>query len=315
MKPIPKVSVIIPVYNVEDYIERCARSLFEQTLDDIEYIFIDDCTPDKSIEILKEVLEEYPHRQSQVIIHQMVQNSGQARVREWGCKHARGEYVIHCDTDDWVDTNIYKTLYLEAKDKNLDLVMCNYYVTDGISYKKNEELHNISYLDKETLVRGILTDKYHRATWNKLIRRSIYNMLKNYPSDNMWEDVAMISQLVIMCNKVGYVNECLYNYYLNPASISSIKTPKAQREKLSQVRRNVDVILNFYKENNLEKKYAIELLILRYGVLTYAKSLTRKEYVNVYPSDNLRFLFCNKISLKSRLGHLLRLSGVRYLLK
>lgn len=67
----PKVSVIIPVYGVEKYIERCARSLFEQTLDDIEYLFIGDCTPDRSIDILKTVLDEYPQRKSQVIIRQM----------------------------------------------------------------------------------------------------------------------------------------------------------------------------------------------------------------------------------------------------
>ena len=67
----PKVSVIVPVYGVEIYIERCARSLFEQTLDDIEYLFIDDCTPDRSIEILKQVLEDYPQRKTQTIIHRM----------------------------------------------------------------------------------------------------------------------------------------------------------------------------------------------------------------------------------------------------
>ena len=99
----PKVSVIIPVYGVEKYIEKCARSLFEQTLDDIEYLFVDDCTPDKSVDILKHILEEYPHRKSQVVIHRMEQNSGQAVVREWGVKNAKGDFIIHCDSDDWVD--------------------------------------------------------------------------------------------------------------------------------------------------------------------------------------------------------------------
>ena len=83
-RTMPKVSVIVPVYGVEKYMERCARSLFEQTLDDIEYLFIDDCTPDRSIEILQQVLEEYPHRKPQVTIHRMEQNSGQAAVRKWG---------------------------------------------------------------------------------------------------------------------------------------------------------------------------------------------------------------------------------------
>ena len=84
----PKVSIIIPVYGVEKYIERCARSLFEQTLDDIEYLFIDDSTPDRSIDILKRVLENYSHRKSQVNIHRREQNSGQAIVRNWGMQNA-----------------------------------------------------------------------------------------------------------------------------------------------------------------------------------------------------------------------------------
>ena len=106
----PKVSVIIPVYGVEKYIERCARSLFEQTLDDIEYLFIDDCTPDRSVEILKQVLDEYPHRKNQVIIHRMEKNSGQAAVRKWGMLNVAGEYVIHCDSDDWVDIYMYEAM-------------------------------------------------------------------------------------------------------------------------------------------------------------------------------------------------------------
>ena len=96
----PKVSVIVPVYGVEKYVERCARSLFEQTLDDIEYLFIDDCTPDKSIEILKKVLKDYPQRNNQVIIHRMESNSGQAAVRKWGMLNSTGDYVIHCDSVD-----------------------------------------------------------------------------------------------------------------------------------------------------------------------------------------------------------------------
>ena len=74
----PAVSVIVPVYKVEPYIARCARSLFGQTLKDIEYIFIDDCTPDRSIEVLREVLEEYPERKEQVRIFRMPENGGQA---------------------------------------------------------------------------------------------------------------------------------------------------------------------------------------------------------------------------------------------
>ena len=96
----PKVSVVIPVYGVEKYIERCARTLFEQTIDDIEYIFVNDCTKDRSIEILEQVIKDYPQRKGQIRIENMLTNSGQAAVRRCGIELATGEYIIHCDSDD-----------------------------------------------------------------------------------------------------------------------------------------------------------------------------------------------------------------------
>lgn len=110
----PKVSVIIPVYNVEPHIERCARSLFEQTLEEIEYIFVNDCTPDASMRILQNVLENYAQRKNQIIIINQPYNMGAAKAREIGIKAASGEYIIHCDSDDWVDKEMYRTMYEKA---------------------------------------------------------------------------------------------------------------------------------------------------------------------------------------------------------
>ena len=110
----PKVSVIVPIYGVEAYIERCAVSLFEQTLDDIEYIFVNDCTPDESMKILSHVLSRYPHRTDQVVIINQPKNMGAAKAREVGIKAAKGEYIIHCDSDDWVDKDMYFLMYQEA---------------------------------------------------------------------------------------------------------------------------------------------------------------------------------------------------------
>ena len=120
----PAVSVIVLVYKVEKYIERCARSLFEQTLQDIEYIFVDDCTPDRSIEILERVLEDYPERKSQVIILHNERNSGLPFSRRRGVEAASGDYIIHCDSDDWPESDMYAKLYAKASSENLDMVKC-----------------------------------------------------------------------------------------------------------------------------------------------------------------------------------------------
>lgn len=90
----PKVSIIILVYNIEKYIEKCARSLFQQTLDDLEYIFVNDCTPDNSINVIQDVLKDYPSRKNQVKIVNLEINSGQAAARKRGVLEATGEFVI-----------------------------------------------------------------------------------------------------------------------------------------------------------------------------------------------------------------------------
>ena len=110
----PKVSVIVPIYNVEQYIEKCVRSLMEQTLVNIEFIFVNDCTPDDSMTVLRRVLKDYPARESQVTILEHKENRGVAAVRKKGMEVAIGEYIIHCDSDDWVEKNMYEKLLEKA---------------------------------------------------------------------------------------------------------------------------------------------------------------------------------------------------------
>ena len=98
-----KVSIIIPVYNVAPYIERCARSLFEQTLDDIEYIFVDDCTPDLSVDIIKRTLDRYPNRKEQVRIIKQQENKGCPAARNLAVQLANGEFIFHVDADDYIE--------------------------------------------------------------------------------------------------------------------------------------------------------------------------------------------------------------------
>ena len=97
-----KVSILVPVYGVEKYIERCARSLFEQTYDNIEYIFVDDCTKDRSIEILQKVLEDYPNRKNQVKILHHEKNRGLSAARNTALDASTGDYLMHVDSDDYL---------------------------------------------------------------------------------------------------------------------------------------------------------------------------------------------------------------------
>lgn len=306
----PKVSIIIPVYGVEKYIERCARSLFEQTLDDIEYLFIDDCTPDKSVEILKRVLEEYPHRKSQVVIHRMKKNSGQAAVRKWGMLNATGEYVIHCDSDDWVDVHMYEKMYKKSVSADYDIVVCDYYESDGISHVRKNEY--ISDKVEETMS-SILLKKTHSVLWNKLVKKSIYNNEIIYPIANNAEDYALLVQLAYHSKSFGYVNEPLYFYFYNTSSLTKVMTNENLINRFNQSVSNIGIVESFLRKNQSLAKYSDELdciKVIEKEILissSFDKELYKK-WVGAYKEIFPRILLNNKINLRRKL----RFMGIKY---
>lgn len=121
-----KLSVIVPVYNVRQHIEKCVRSLFHQTLDGVEFIFVDVCSTDDSISILQSLLVEYQNLADNIIIIRHKQNRGVSVARNRGLAQARGEYVIFLDSDDWIDEQMLQKMYLAASTAKADVVMCDF---------------------------------------------------------------------------------------------------------------------------------------------------------------------------------------------
>ena len=256
-----KVSVIIPVYGVEQYIERCAISLFEQTLDDIEYIFVNDCTRDRSIEVLTSVIERYPNRKSQVKIIEMPQNSGQAAVRKHAIQFITGEYTIHCDSDDWVETTMYEELYKTAKDKNCDIVICDFnIVTKDNQYHKSENIPD----EKIMLLRSLLNERVHGSLCNKLIRSSLYSKITYLPKDNLLEDLLLTIQMIASSNNHYHLAKALYNYYQHPTSITNCIGIDVSIKRGWQAYNNTRLIFGFLKENNLAEELTSEIQHLKY---------------------------------------------------
>ena len=255
----PKVSVIIPVYGVDKYIERCARSLFEQTLDDIEYLFIDDCTPDQSIEILNRVLDEYPQRKNQVIIHQMEKNSGQAAVRKWGMLNATGDYVIHCDSDDWVDVTMYEKMFNKAIEEGSDVVVCDYVVTDG--EKIMDTVKSCGDTDVSKFIQRMLFQRDPWSLWNKLFNRSVCYKDLIYPEGNMGEDMVICIQMTLLCKRMSYISGVYYNYYYNADSITNKRDTNRLIRNFEQLKDNTDLLLSILEKTDLpNKKWAINAL-------------------------------------------------------
>lgn len=217
----PKVSVIIPVYNVEKYIERCARSLFEQTMSDgIEFIFVDDCSRDDSIAVLSSVLSQYPERKIQTIILKHKQNKGQALARKTGIDAAKGEYIIHCDSDDWVAPEMYEKLYGLASENDYDMVWCDYYRSDGINHALVPQQCEP---EREPLLKAHLSSRLIASLCNRLCKSELQKSKRLvFPVANMTEDMVIITQATLNAKRIGYLHEPLYYYYANPQSICLI---------------------------------------------------------------------------------------------
>lgn len=208
-----QLSVIIPIYNTEAFIERCAKSLFEQTLSSIEYIFVDDASKDASIDKLSAVIEDYPTRKPHIKIIRHEKNLGTLLTKLDGMQAARGKYFIVCDSDDWVDRDAYQCLVDKAEQTNADIVTCNYLKEfgdhsqlcrhDPSPYKRGRDIVAHSYLTG--------------FEWQECT-----NIFKNYPrllnsierieGICMWDDVYVAILLYYHANKVEHVDRPLYHY-------------------------------------------------------------------------------------------------------
>lgn len=297
-----KVSIIIPVYGVEKYIERCIRSLFEQTLREIEYIFIDDCTPDKSIEILKSVIEDYPHRKGQVVIHRMEKNSGQAAVRRWGALNATGEYVIHCDSDDWVDTKMYEDMYNRAVEDGADVVVCDYNVTDGTT---NFNTTHACHADNpKQLVENCLFQRDPWSLCNKLVKRQAYYKVV-FPDGAMGEDMVMTIQLLWNCETLSYIKWAYYQYFFNPESITKVCTKDSCIRKFNQLLCNSDIVLGLIEKKHLEDYYEESLVVYKNFIrsilypIVYEKQY-HKKWNSMFKGLNRQVIFSKHISLSEK---------------
>lgn len=312
----PRVSVIVPVYGVEQFIERCARSLFEQTLDDIEYLFIDDCSPDGSIEVLKEVLEEYPQRKNQVVIHRMDMNSGQAVVRHWGMQNATGEYIIQCDSDDWIDTDMYRTMYERAVETDADFVVCNYCESNGNEIK--EVIQGSHTEDAKVFFENIIYQTDQWSLCNKLFRRTLLKEDLIYPKYAMGEDYVLCLQLVWNSSRMAYVDKTYYYYYTNERSLTKSVTIDTIERRYYQSVGNADDILRFLNEKGLYDRYkdAIDCVLLNKKNILLPLIGGKKFYklwYNTFPDLNYRILLNRRLPFNSKVKHLIALSPLRKL--
>lgn len=262
----PEISIITPVYNVEKYIERCVNSLTNQTFQNIEIILVDDSSTDSSLEICKKLAENDPRIK---VLHK--ENEGAGMARNAALKVATGKYIGFVDSDDYVDPDMFQTLYEKAEKYGSDLILSGYHLVDGSIFSKSGSRTTKVYFDKDTqidneedikkLKMGIVgslpedkdDSKYGMSLWKNLFRHEVIqknNITFESEREKFSEDALFMVDYIASIKKATGINEAFYNYCRNGNSISKSYDPYKFRNSLAFIK---EVETRFKKDIEPEK--------------------------------------------------------------
>lgn len=262
-----KISVIVPVYNVEKYLKKCLDSLVKQKFNSYEVLVVNDGSPDNSQEIVDEYVKKYP----KIIKSFIKENGGVSSARNYGINKAKGEYIAFVDSDDYVDKHYLSSLYNTAVEEQADIVVCDL-------YKKTD--------DKVEVMRGYVNhteDKIKNlmvaipAVWNKLFKRELFketNIL--FPDRIYCEDLAVVARILCNAKKVAYIDKPLYYYLIRSGSLShQVK----YNPKTADIFTSLKIIRDYFKDNEFYQKYKTELEYI------HIVHLIHGYMVNIYKYD------------------------------
>lgn len=279
-----KVSILIPVYKVEKYIEKCARSVFEQTYDEIEYIFVDDCSPDDSIAVLRKTLKDYPTREPFVSIIRHEKNRGLAAARNTAVRQASGDYIMHVDSDDYLESDAVEKALATAQSENADVV-----IFDMNKVFTNVIIRGYSDVPKSrmTYIHNIIRRDCSANIWGGLYRRSLYtdNNICAVEGLNYGEDYATKPRLIYYAQRISYLPEPLYNYVQYN---SNAYTQNVTRKSIENVLKACEILESFFhnlKDDTLNCDEIEAELKIRNKVflLEYCKTEDRKYVNDLFP--------------------------------
>lgn len=239
----PKVSVIVPIYNVEKYLEKCINSLLSQTLEDIQIILVNDGSKDNSGNIAK----EYEKNNKDRVTYVEKENGGLSDARNYGLKYATGNFIAFLDSDDYIEKNAYEEMYNKAIEEDADYVECDFIWEFPNKTRVDKQY---PYKNKKEMLSFVRV-----VAWNKLIKRQLItdNNLE-FPKGLRYEDVEFTYKLIPFINKFAYVDKPFIHYVQREGSIA-----KVQNERTAEIFTVLDNVIEFYKKNNIYEEYRNEL--------------------------------------------------------
>jgi glycosyltransferase involved in cell wall biosynthesis len=306
----PLISILIPVYNASLYIEKCATSVFLQSYQNIEFIFVDDGSLDDSVLILQKTIDKFPARKNQVTILSSKENKGISAARQKAFNHAKGLYWLAMDSDDYIESNMIKLLVEKAIESQADIIYCDYFSERPGQTKICRTPYQDDRLKlMEYAVMG------HSAYWNKLIKRDllIKNNIHTLENIDHGDDLAVIIKLLYFTNKTTYVPIPLYHYVeMNFNSTTKKFKPKYIEDRLLLVQ-NIEMFLNSVKDAEKFEKLIILLKSIR-KVRLIRLSRGDARWNKLYPEINSKLIGIS-LPFSSRLILALSQFQLNFLLK
>lgn len=279
-----KVSVLVPFYNVEKYVGRCVESLFSQTYSNIEYVFVNDCTPDNSMDIINEYIDKFNVRNKCVIINHEV-NKGISASRNDCLDNATGDYILFIDSDDYIDKDMVELLVKAAIENNADISGCGYIE----EYKDHSVEMPQRYTNDHTeMMRAITVLTIKGVMWKLLIRRSVVeeNQVRFIPDNTMVDDYLFCCQVFFYAKRFASVDKCMYHYIqYNPNNYS-----KTREFNITSQAKAIVKTEEFYKENGVYELVKDELLqrkfISKLPLLLNKNCYNVKLWRELFPESN-----------------------------
>ena len=278
----PKVSVIVPFYNVEGYIEKCLETLVNQTLQDIEIILVNDGSKDRSVNIVKKFQRNYPEK----IVYLEKENGGLSDARNYAIPYAKGKYIAFLDSDDYVEKDMYQKMYNLAVKEESDMVECDF--CWEYPDKTRKDVGEIYHGTKEMI------EKIRVVAWNKLIKKEILEDTKiHFPKGYRYEDVEFTYKLIPYIKKVSFLKEACIHYIQREGSISN-----SQNERTREIFDVLEHVLQYYKKIGIYEKYKTELeyIYTRYAFCSSLRRISKIQDENV--QENLLKLTWNNVQEK-----------------
>ena len=288
-----KVSIIIPVYNTEDYLRVCLESVLNQTLQEIEIIVVNDGSTDNSLEILKEY--EMKHPEKLKVLHK--ENGGLSSARNYGLQYATGEFLAFVDSDDWIETDMCEEMYNKAKEEQSDIVICD--MVDH--YPERVVYHHSSVFD----------NKFHvtASACNKMFRTEFIGDIR-FPIGLWYEDLDFTTRQLMKTNKISVIHKGFYCCHCREVSIMNNNNAEKNKDILTVLER----LDEFVNENGWQDKYASDMEYLyinhilittinrlerqknieKRRVINYLRTEVRKKYPQIFKGDVFKTLPRNR---------------------